>query len=221
MPTASSRPNGSSVEPAIWIPRTNNAEKEHQHKAGADEAELLADHGEDGIGIGHRQQELLRAGAQSTPGDAAGAQGDLGLGGLIAGVGDLGVAREEGQHPRPLILVHGDRNRPGPPTRRAAARPDAGGGTPATNSMASPTAAMVTAVPRSGSATTGSTTAASSPPPPSRPMRQSRTRSPKCLLSLARARIRASLPNSLGCSVKSPMTNQRRAASCGGAFEKK
>ena len=77
------------------------------HGQAADEAEFLADHGEDEVGLFFRQEVEMALGAlqEALAPHAAGAQGDVRLDDVVAGAERVALGMEEGVDAGALVVV--------------------------------------------------------------------------------------------------------------------
>ena len=92
-------------------------DEQREHRAAADEAELLADDREDEVGVRVRQEVPLRpAGAEADAGQAAAAERDERLRDLVARVAGVVERVQEREQPRAAVGLgdgeHGDRADP-------------------------------------------------------------------------------------------------------------
>ena len=134
-PDATSRPNRSSARVAMRSARMITTPIRNTITIGADEAELLAGHGEDEVGL-LRRDEVARhqlAVEQALAEHAAGADRDLGLGRVVAGPGQVGGRVQERGKPGELVILEqvqaaggGDADRDHGGEHRENAQPQAG-----------------------------------------------------------------------------------------------
>ena len=115
IPVAIRVPNRSGARRAARMPRTAKAPNRREHEQGADQPQLLADDGEDEVGVGVGQEAPLGpAGAQADPRHVPGAERDQRLGDLVAGVGQVPPGVDEPEHPVAAVAgAHGQHGGPG------------------------------------------------------------------------------------------------------------
>ena len=220
MPAASSFPNGSRQRSAMRKPANANAAKAPITSDRADQAELLADHGEDHVRVRLGQvRDLPDALAEPLAGEPARADPDHRLDDLEAGA--LGVAPrvEEAEDARAAVRLDPDRERARAASARAMRAASSRTGTPATRSIAS-------IISRARSSSRGRARARISPQKSAvtqaerlhelaeRPRRAP----PREVARRRRGRARASRARTAGSS-PGPTRNQRRAPLIAGASD--
>ena len=154
--------------------RAEDAERDEQpdHEEAPDEPELLADDGEDEVGVRVGQEVPLRpAGAEADAGQAAAPERDERLRDLVAGVGRVGERVQEREHARPPVGL-GEREQRDRGVREGADHGQVRLAHPAGDEHRDTTSASTMAEPRSGSFITRSvnppstrTTGLAHPPP--------------------------------------------------------
>ena len=124
-PNATRLLNESFARSAILVTRRKSSEEEREREQHADEAELLADDGEDEVGVLRRQEReaLLRALREALAEQPPGADRDLRLDHVVARLARVDVRVEEDE--QALLLV---RREPLPEDRRDHAEHDVGHG---------------------------------------------------------------------------------------------
>ena len=107
IPAAATRPNTSSVAEAMASARQMTTPSSAIRIAGADQAELLAGHGEDEVGVllGHEAGARLRAVEEPLAEQPAVADRDPGLLDVVAGTARVEVGVGEGEEPVDLVLL--------------------------------------------------------------------------------------------------------------------
>ena len=155
MPAAATRPKRSSARSGDrQRPPDHHAEQRDQQRR-ADQAELLAGDGEDEVGVllGHEAGLGLRAVEEALAEEAAVADRDPGLLGVVAGAARVEVGVREGQEPVDLVRLEQvpaatATARPPPPA--ASRRPASGAAAPDAASTPKTVADSTSMVPRSG-----------------------------------------------------------------------
>ena len=127
MPDATSMPNRSSARVGDPQRADDHDAEQEDDRDGADEAEFLAGHGEDEVGLLGRDEVARHqlAVEQALAEHPARADRDLGLGRVVAGPGQVGGRVQEGGEPGQLVGLQqvqaagrGDRSRPRRPRAR-------------------------------------------------------------------------------------------------------